>query len=1392
MTGDIDVLPEGAGGPGWLRRSIRWLLLLLALVLLAAVAAALFLDSGIGRRFVTDRIEQVAPDSGLRIRVGRIDGSIYGRAILSDVRVADPDGVFLDAPRVEVDWRPWQFLLRRRLEIRDLDIPRARWRRLPRLIDTGRDEPLLPDFDIAIARLSVRRLAIDEAVAGRAAQVRIEGRANISSGTADIDAQIDGNDVPDRVRLLLLAVPDQQEFDLDADVVAPRDGLITGLLGVDRALSAVVRGSGNWQIWRGALIADADRLPLARLRLTAQNGQYRALGRVSPDAVVNGTVAQLTPGGLAVDLTGRFANRRIDGRAQLVGRLFTSDTSGQIDLGRNRLGNVRSNIWLREPSALVRNLRADAMRLQLLLDGPMSGPRFEYLLTGSRVTLGNVAMAGVRARGAGVAGRSATAIPLSLTVDRVSGLGAFADRLVGRMQADGVLRWQGSTINGDNIMVRTAGASGRVDLTADLSNGGYVAAFDGALPGLEIEGLGRVDLLTDVAIRPVGGRPTITGLARATMRRLDNGFLLGLAGGPPTLTTRLSYGADGILRLTDTRVVAPLIDVRGSGMRRQNGTFLITGSGVHRQYGPVRFTLDGPLQRPRIDLTLLRPLNSGGLRDISLQLIPGERGFAFTSRGQSVLGPFTASGDILISGNGQTVVVFDRLATGQTVASGRIQVVPGGLAGRLAVSGGGLNGDVQLAVRDGIQRAIVALTARDARFEGPPIINLRRGQIDATVVLDPRGMDVRATFAGQGLSRGTLSIARFSGDAHLVDGRGTVRASVAGARGRSFALQLAAGIEPHRIRVNLAGQFSRRPIRLTRPAVFRRENGGWRLEPAEISYAGSRSQLSGRLTSTTAQVDAALVRIPLSLLDIAYPRLGLGGLASGNVQFNWTDGQQPTGSAQLRILGLTRAGLASRVDPVDVALNAALSERSAAVRAVVRADGAIIGRLQGRASPLGSTGGIVARLFSAPLTAQLRFSGRSDTLWRLTAIDAVALSGPVAVAADVAGTLNNPQITGVLRTSGARLENVQTGTVVTNVQAVGRFDGSRLQVRNIRGETRDGGTVSGTADFDLSAAGGYGMDIRINADRALLIERDDLVARVSGPLRIVSTGNGGEISGDVRLDSGSFRLGRATAAEALPVINVVERNIPADRPQPRAASAPWRLNVRARGSRGLIVTGLGLESDWSTDVTIRGPVTNFTLTGTASLVRGDYMFSGRRFELAEGEIRFTGSTPIDPILDILAVDDVAGIDAQIRVRGSGLRPEISFSSTPALPEDELLSRILFGSSITDISVAEAAQLGVALASLRDGGEGLDPINAIRRSVGLDRLRILPANSEIGAGTSVAAGVNIGRRVYVEVITDGQGYNATRVEYQITRWLVLLGSVSTVGRESINIEARRNY
>ncbi|KAK0358544.1 hypothetical protein LTR94_034990, partial [Friedmanniomyces endolithicus] len=114
------------------------------------------------------------------------------------------------------------------------------------------------------------------------------------------------------------------------------------------------------------------------------------------------------------------------------------------------------------------------------------------------------------------------------------------------------------------------------------------------------------------------------------------------------------------------------------------------------------------------------------------------------------------------------------------------------------------------------------------------------------------------------------------------------------------------------------------------------------------------------------------------------------------------------------------------------------------------------------------------------------------------------LSGPVAIGADVGGTLAAPVIRGAVRATGARIESATTGTVLTDVQATGRFGGSRLEIDRFAAKAGRDGRVSGTGQFEFAAANGIGLDLSLQADRAAMIARDDIAATVSGPLAIHS------------------------------------------------------------------------------------------------------------------------------------------------------------------------------------------------------------------------------------------------------------------------------------------------
>ena len=114
-------------------RLVRWITIVLGGLVLLSAFLLWIADTSIGHRFLADRIAALSPASGLKIRIGRIDGSIYSKARLRDVRLYDPKGLFLHVSDARLHWTPAGWLANR-LDITSLDIPTATLHKLPKLL----------------------------------------------------------------------------------------------------------------------------------------------------------------------------------------------------------------------------------------------------------------------------------------------------------------------------------------------------------------------------------------------------------------------------------------------------------------------------------------------------------------------------------------------------------------------------------------------------------------------------------------------------------------------------------------------------------------------------------------------------------------------------------------------------------------------------------------------------------------------------------------------------------------------------------------------------------------------------------------------------------------------------------------------------------------------------------------------------------------------------------------------------------------------------------------------------------------------------------------------------------------------------------------------------------
>ena len=1372
------------------RSDWRWRLLnelFAAFIALLFVLAALLvlLDSAPGHRFIIDQLGRFETASGLRIHIGRIDGSIFGKSQLRNVTVADQSGVFLTSPDIKLDWAPGAWLANK-LSVDSLTADRVTLIRLPKLKPSTRKGPILPGFDIHVGQLRIDRLDIGPAVGGKPRSGRLWGKADVHRGRALVELQALIANGGDRIAFHLDAEPDRNKFDLRARAISPADGLLPAMIGTRRAINLSVAGKGSWARWRGAASLDLSGRPTARLALGVDNGLYRLEGRWAPAQFLTGKLQRLTVPAVTLRGSATLKDRILDGQLTAASGELRAVAKGAIDLAHNRYRGMRLGVDLLKPPALFPNMTGKNVRMVWTLDGPFATADYSYRVTSQFVQFDSTGFTGLHAEGRGRLSPWPMRVPIRLSAKAITGVGDVAGAMLANPSIEGWLAITPKMVRGEDLKLTSAKWTGKLSVLIDLVSGRFEVLLSGAMQRYLIPGLGIVDVMTDLKIVPgPGGKGShVVGTAKAWVRRLDNSVFRDLTGGLPSLTTDLERGNDGIVHFTDLQLYSPKLRLSGAGERLRDGTFHIVASGRQAKYGPLKLMLDGHIERPRLDLFLASPNESLGLKAVHLLLSPTAAGFDYRASGGSKLGPFTSNGQILLPNNAPTVIAIASLDAGGAHATGRLRSDPGGFFGRLTLAGGSLDGTLDFAPVSGAQRVDAHLTANNANFQGA--FAVRSGRADGAIVLADKRTTIDGVVDARGVAVAGMTLARLTANAKLVNGSGQVRAAFAGRRGAAFEFATLADVSPDRISLTGSGRIDRQPLVLRQAAVLTRSGDGWALAPTSLSFAGGTATVSGR-SGSAPEVHAQLAGMPLEVLDIFSPGMDLSGTASGHVDYAWKANR--SGRLDLKVHGLSRAGLVLASKPVDVGIAAIVNGNQAALRAVAASDGAIVGRAQARFAPMGN-GPLVAELMNAPLFAQLRYSGPADTLWRLTGSEVIDMSGPLAVGADIGGRLSSPVIRGSLQTRNARLESQVTGMVIDGITSDARFSGPQLIFSRISGNTSGGGSISGSGSVTFSGGNAL-LDLSFDAKQALLLNRDDVAARVTGPVRLHSDANGGLISGNLRLNKGRFQLGRASAAAAVPQLNVHESGLEEEDVIEPAAVHRWKLDLKLAGNE-LGVTGLGINSRWSTNLQIGGYADAPRFTGRADLMQGNYDFAGRIFRLDHGVIRFEGESPPNPLLDIHAEAAVQGIDASVIVRGTGLRPEITFASSPPLPQDELLSRILFGTSITNLSAPEALQLATAVAGLQSGKGGLDPINALRKAVGLDRLRIVPADVATGQKTAIAAGKYIRRKLFVEVVTDGQGYSATNIEYQVTRWLSILSTVSTIGRAGATVRVSKDY
>ncbi len=1391
----------------------------LALLFVTALGAVrLGVQTDAGRALVLSLMNGLPLGGAGRLQVEGLDGDVFGAFRIHRLAVIDAKGPWLEGTDLSMRWRPAELLVRRfhavRIAAGRIDILRAP-ELPPAAAQTGGQQ--LP-VSVKVDQLQLA-LETQPAFSLRHGLWDISGRVHLTrKGAADGQVAAQSRLHPGDGLNAAFKIGEGKDVILRADAVEASGGALSGALGLSPDRPLLVRARVNGTTDQGGLSVTAVSGPD---RVLAATGDWNKAG-ATLQADVNFSASRLT--GFLAARAGPSAHLVVHAR-QLKAPRRRLTLFGPRQAPRTAPGDlydVEASAIARDAAVAIKgpvNWRQRAttgLDVQVRVADLSRWLPFPKIGATQAVGVASADLKSLTFKGS-VSGRQMVLFGYSVA-DAAGPASISWSPAALRFQAN----LSGAGGAGAGVVPALLGPRPKVDLdltvspnlhvlfhTLNVVGAGVKVEAQGGqalLGGYEFKGSG---LISNLAAAHPGAKGTLSATWSASLGGADlarrgagwriafdaaaHNFASGFAdadhllGASPTLKAQ-GFFSDGAIQLDHAELDGAELKTGFKGRLDLHGGMDLAGTWAAAgpfEAGPVEIAghaagtvqLAGALTAPQVKLGAdVASIDLGNLRvtpaHLALNVVKDDNG---------------VGGDLTLTGD-------SRYGPAMVKSAFRLAGTEIDLTG-LSADAGGVKASGSLSLRDGEpSKADLSVDAKAGAF-------LSSGELNGTVSLSTGavGQGANALNARLNLTGQNIAVPGVSGVLHSL----SLQAQGPWARlplkisadsvdpiaWRFAGLGLLAQADGVRtLELAGAGRVRKVDFKTLQPAVLK-------LTPAArdlhltLALGGGQAEANAHMVAAPGGVDRIAATATLTGVTLATLDPDLAGTLSGDLSL---DGR---GSSLGGVLNLALAGARSRDAPTTLALDGQVHAELGAnqLKIAARANNA-----QGLTSNLDLTlpASAAAQPFhlsvdrTRPMQGAFAADGELRPLWDLFIGGGQTLAGRVATHGTLSGSLNNPKLVGQASLANGRFQDIGTGLVLQNFTLNADFGVDAINVRQASGSDGHGGTVSGVGAIGLQRDGGSTFALKLNKFR--LFDNDLGRASVSGAVTVNRAADGhAKLTGALKVDRADIVATTPTPTGVV-ALDVVEINQPVvegeEAPTSRASTAPpVALDVSIKAPRGIFVKGKGLNVELSLAAHVGGTVSNPDLTGVANLVLGSYDFAGKRFDFDQRGSIHLGSTPADIRLDLSATLQEPTLTAVVRVAGTAAKPEIKLSSTPVLPQDEVLSEVLFGASSAQLGPSQAAELASALASLAGGG-GFDVLGRLRQFAGLDRLAL-------GAGvtgTGVAGGKYINDNVYVELIGGGREGPAASVEWRVRKNFSIVSEVGTQGDAQLSVQFRKNY
>jgi translocation and assembly module TamB len=1314
-----------------MRRALRitgWSLAGVLLLAVLLIAAVLIVgNTSSGRRLIERETAQLT--SG-RVRIYGLGGTFPSTIDIGRLELRDARGIWMTVERVSVHWSPLA-LIGWDLHVERFGIGRADLARKPVSSSSTSSSSHMSLPAIDIDRIAIETLELEPAAAGLEALLNVDGSAHYKS-MQDARASLNVRRTNGRGRyaVALLLRPARMSATLDLD--EPAGGPLEHLANLP-GLGAL---SVNAHL-------DGPRTA-ERVRLAARAGELRADASGTVDVVHRSADLSYSVSSPATMPKPGLSWTRIALQGRWRGPLTAPEASSMVDIeglvlpDGAQLAQLGATLSANGRLLTVR-ARTDGIMLpssepQLLESSPLALDAELRLDAPGRPLKLTVShrLLDLTANAVTAGARSAT---FDLRLPDIAPIAAlYKQRLRGQVELTGSIAERGTTIGLD------------VSGTGSLAGSGPAAQLLGTDTRLQLAAA-LTDAAAQIQSLKVNGR-ALSLSASGSAERTPAG-------------SSTAAGASSAIRAVHVRWQIALADLSAVSSSMK-GSLDTSG------------TADGPLQSIAADVQVRSRLSVSGSPAGTVEATLQARGL-----------PSAASGALRANGSlAGAPLSLD--ASVERVASNAYHVTVRHTAWKSVSANGDLTAGTSLAAAHGNLSLSIGNLADLKDFVGTSLA----GSIEANVALLPGAKRTGARIevvARNVAADGIAANARLSAAGPIDALRITLAAQSPNIGGEPATLSSAARFDQparslalERFEAHYHGQTVRllSPSRVTFAHGLSVRNLRLGAEQAIVAVDG---ELSPAL-----DVRASIRKVDAPLIDAFLPHLLASGTFNAEARVRGSR-SAPLGSASFEIVDLKLANDAAQGLPsVNARASARLRGATADVSAQLHAGRASQFTLRGRA-PLNASGSV-----------SLRLAGRLDAALMNPLLEARGerAAGTISVHASVTGSAKTPQIAGTVRLADGDLRDYAEGIHLEHIDA--RLVGGQGVLKIASMTARAGpGQLSAQGTIGVLQPG-MPVSIELAARRIQPITNDILTANLDANMRVAGTLRKRlDVTGTLHVNHAAITIPNGFPP-SVAVLDVVTPGQAAQPPTAKPSTLVIALDLSLDAPESIFVQGRGLDAQLGGKLVVMGTSDDPQVSGGFSMIRGSFSLAGTQLMFTSGRVSFNGQGlkgGIDPTLDFVAQASVtyngAPTTVTLHVTGFADAPKLALSSTPALPQDDLLGLLLFGKPASQLTALQLAEVGGGLASLGGIGAGggggggtlskLNPLNWIKKVFGLNTFSVggasPPPGNAVGGGTeatgaSVTAGKYISNKVYVAATQSTTGTSQVQVDVDLSRHLKL--------------------